>query len=161
MENERLGTKMVYPEIRVIELHSRTVQVLDDNTNQWKVQSADQSVSEKFNAWADANDMNPFGTPTIKQTQIQETPTRVVIAYSLCASVISRQNQAVLELALRQQVEQMNNACVGPRPQPVSAIPPVRDVSSASEKQSIPVITSQDSTPPVPVKSEQRFEIPM
>ncbi len=139
---------MIYPEIRVVEMHSRTTYALDEATNEWKIESSDVPVADKFNQWSDENDMNPFYTPTIKQSQYNETATRVVVAYSLCAAVIGRRDQALLELSLRHQMMQLTGVAT----QAASPSPP-------AEVQVDPT-TLADSTPPVPVGNTASFQLP-
>lgn len=99
-----------HPEVRLIELRSREVYELDEN-NVWKEVSRDELVTDQFNKWAQDNDINPVGTPsiTMHQTyqQIGDNKSRAITTYTLCASVMTRRNQWLSELSYRAQVDRV------------------------------------------------------
>jgi hypothetical protein len=98
---------MLNAEVRLVEMTARETWELDAQSNQWTVISRDKPVSEQFNEWADSRDMNPHGACSITTLQIQEAPNRITMLHVLCASVMSRRDQGMLELSYREQVERL------------------------------------------------------
>lgn len=109
-------------EVRLVEMTSRMTYEIDPESNEWKVVSKDKPVSEQFNEWANQRDMNPHGPCVITQNQFVESPTRVTIAYTLCASVMARKDQTLLELAYREQVGRLLSAATLPAGVPGGAL---------------------------------------
>lgn len=97
-------------QVRLIEMTSRTTYELDQNTNLWRIVSSEKSVTDQFNEWADQRDMNPHGTPSITQAQFVDSPERITIAFTLCVAVMPRKDQALLELAFREQTARLISA---------------------------------------------------
>jgi hypothetical protein len=112
-------------EVRLVEMTSRMTYEMDPESNEWKIVSKDKPVTEQFNEWANQRDMNPHGSCVITQSQFVESPTRVTIAYTLCAAVMSRRDQTLLELAYREQIGRLLSAAALPAgPETQMARPP-------------------------------------
>ena len=143
-------------EVRLVEMTSRTTFQLDPETNEWQIVSSDKSVSEQFNEWANSRDMNPHGPCVITQNQFVESPTRLTTAYTLCAAVMTRKDQALLELSFREQTGRLL-AAVSP---PADA--PSRPSAPPSAGATIPTAAGavanagaeqQFARPPVPLNT--------
>lgn len=139
----------MYPELRVVEMHSRRVLRLDEATNTWQVESEDVPVSEKLNQWLSEHNMNPHDTPMISVSQFIETQTRVVIAYALCATVIGRVQQVGVELSLREKVYRLITGAAPPSYQQQQVHAPEHRSAPAPASMTVDVSALSDNTPPI------------
>jgi hypothetical protein len=149
----------MHAEIRLIEMSSRTVWQLNEQNNQWEQISADPPVTYKFNALADERNVNPLQA-TITQSQYsQANPTRVTVVHVLCAAVITREAQAITELAYREQTQRLlmpqqvvtETTQPGPPALVVSANPLDKPPPTAAPAPNPPPLPTNDPHTPVDV----------
>lgn len=118
---------------------SKTVFTYDSASNRWVKTSAEPSVAEKYNDWADRENMNPVYAPTTTTSVIRDSETRVTWLQTLTAVSVSRKEQVQLELFYREHMSRVMAAIGGvklgheARPVASQRPAPVVDVSSLGE----------------------------
>lgn len=120
---------------------SKTVFTYDVASNRWTKTAAEPSVGEKYNEWADRENMNPVYAPTTTTTIIRDSETRVTWLQTLTAVSVGRKAQVQLELFYREHMARVMAALGGVKsghePQTASSHRPmpVVDVSNLGEAQ--------------------------
>ena len=144
--------------VRLTEQTSQIHRSLSEDGRSWEIVSADLPVSEKFNKWADENDMNPYGTPSITRSITWMPDGRSYVETStLCAAAVSREDHAKMELSLREQIIKIGLAVNPPQTPNTHATKPA---SQAELKQAALIdVNNLSELPPLPPNAGAAKEV--